>query len=103
MQLKKRFLLLVTALLILKATGLLAQVAITPETFANIQPDRQGQCRMTTNVTTPCERYLYEGKYYLVLYALVGQEVTVVKIVLLAPDGTLKSQKTEWIHPILAI
>lgn len=104
MHLKQRFLLAIALICFLMATGLLAQTSqVTPETFATLQPDRQGQCRMTVNVTVPCERYKLGEKYYLLLYAMLEDQLTLMKISEIHPDGTLKTQKTIWAHPILYI
>jgi hypothetical protein len=83
-------------------SGGTAQSSVSPETFTNLQPERVGQCRMQRD-HVPCALYKIEGKSFLLLYALIENELTLVKIVQLDANGSLKVQKTEWLHPILYI
>jgi hypothetical protein len=75
---------------------------VTPSTFVGLQPERAGLCQMQRSAV-PCERYKLGEKYYLLLYAHVQNEITLVKIVELAKDGSLRVQKTRWAHEILFI
>jgi hypothetical protein len=84
-------------------SGGTAQSSVSPETFQNLQPERQGQCRMVNSVTVPCALYKIEEKYFLLLYALIENELTLVKIVQIDANGSLNVQKTIWAHEILFI
>jgi hypothetical protein len=75
---------------------------ITPETFLTLTPERIGLCQMQRSAV-PCERYKLGEKWYLLLYAHVENELTLVKIVELAKDGSLRVQKTRWLHELLWI
>lgn len=101
MKWKHRVLLALTLLCLLKVGEVLAEV--TPATLEPLTPINTGNCRLTTNVYAPCERYFHEGKYYLALYALVDGKPTLVKIILIHEDGSLRTQKTEWMHELLWI